>query len=61
MQEQYLQPTQRTLTEGERFCTIDHLKVTRFLKKNTMFEVSKTADLNSLVQGGELYRAFPYS
>ncbi len=33
------------------------IKIAYFVKK---FAISKTADLNQLVQGGQLYRAFPF-
>jgi len=52
---------QGILTEGEGSGTVDLLiRVARFVRK-LMFSISKAADPNLLVQGGQLYRAFPFS
>ncbi len=52
---------QGTLTEGGRLSTIDLIRVVCLVKKKIMFKISKAADLNKLVQEGQLYRAFPFS
>ncbi len=40
----------------ERLSTVDLIiKATRFVKKYIMFAISKVADLNLLVLGGQLY------
>ncbi len=45
-----------------RFSKVDLLtRVACFVKKWIMFSISKVADLNKLVQGGQLYWAFPFS
>jgi hypothetical protein len=45
---------------GGRLSTIDLLiKVARFVKKSRLFWIQKRADRNLLVQGGQLYWAFP--
>ncbi len=46
----------------ERLSTVDLLiKMGCFVKKENLVPVWKAADLNSLVQGGQLYRYFPFS
>jgi hypothetical protein len=37
------------------------IKVACFVRKGIMFSISKEAYLNLLVQGGQMYRAFPFS
>ncbi len=53
---------QGTLTEWGSSDTVEHLiKVTCFFFKVNNFKISKATDLNLLVQGGQLYSAFPFS
>ncbi len=54
---------QGILTEGGRLSTVDLLiKVVSFCKKGKKyFQLKKRGDLNQLVHGGQLYRAFPFS
>ncbi len=47
---------------SRRLSTVDLLiRVTSFAKKKILFSISKAADPNKLVQGDQLYRAFPFS
>ncbi len=54
---------QGILTKREgRLSTVDLLiKVACFVKEVKIFSIQKGADLNWLVQGGQLYSAFPFS
>ncbi len=46
---------QGTLTEGEGSVQLTSSLGSKFYKKSLMLVISKAADLNKLVQGGQLY------
>jgi hypothetical protein len=46
---------QGTLTKGEGLSTVDLIKVACSVTKETIFSLSKAANLNLLLKGGQLY------